>query len=604
MPRCRKISGRFLKFIATQKSFTNALGRQSIVIRYAIVPEAVDLSNQNIDPELACEHCYFAGGVNLKGARFDRSVSLKGSNLGQSGMPLKADDVEIGGNLTLEDGYFEAVSLINARVGGNIYARRAYFTETFSADRIKTGGGLYLAHALFNPRSGAESIRLHNARIGAIINAIGAHFSTTIKAFGVEVVSDLFLRGGGVFSHIKLVGATIGGTLQLQGSTFNGEADFTGTIVEQDLMISDPKHDDPRWGANARLILRNTTVNAVQARIPESWQIFKAKKPLPVDLSGFSYRHLGGIRAKDNFDLNEIDADKLIAWIEGRYLGNRPFWGLRTTRDYRLIKLDFDSLNAWVKSELNNRSSSKVNPTATSSKKLLIGANDLVAWVRERLIADESMQGILSEGDIDQRKAPSQALRDWIEVEASDNRLEIINKVGADNIIDITGIDLENLFNWIKGRLNENEAYAPQPYAQLSKVLRNMGAHAQAKEVEVARYAHRYRSRDHSWQKISDWISWLTIGFGLYPFRLLYWFMLLVVCGFFISFFSSVFQGWGYQQRFWYSLENALPLIELTPQHARIVPREEQVRNFFHFQKIVGYVMATILVGAMTLLGN
>ena len=54
----------------------------------------------------------------------------------------------------------------------------------------------------------------------------------------------------------------------------------------------------------------------------------------------------------------------------------------------------------------------------------------------------------------------------------------------------------------------------------------------------------------------------------------------------------------------WYSLENVLPLIETNERFKEVVHDRPCLVHFFHFQKAFGFFLATILVGALTLLSG
>lgn len=57
-------------------------------------------------------------------------------------------------------------------------------------------------------------------------------------------------------------------------------------------------------------------------------------------------------------------------------------------------------------------------------------------------------------------------------------------------------------------------------------------------------------------------------------------------------------------QRFWYSLENALPLVPLKGSFRDVTHGSRNIDGLFHAQRVLGFVIATVLVGALTFLGR
>ncbi|MBE1292474.1 MAG: hypothetical protein GJ677_08280 [Rhodobacteraceae bacterium] len=159
-----------------------------------------------------------------------------------------------------------------------------------------------------------------------------------------------------------------------------------------------------------------------------------------------------------------------------------------------------------------------------------------------------------------------------------------------------------------------DEAYNPQPYQQLATTLRNMGDEAAAKEVIYHRYAHRMATRPDTF---SGWLSWLSdclfwslTWFGTYPFLPLAWMALLIGAGTAVGHLGNFLdkrrchnEAQTLDAPFWYSIENALPLVELSPEYRNVVHAGWR-RVFFHCQKLRGFVLATVLVGALSLISS
>lgn len=60
----------------------------------------------------------------------------------------------------------------------------------------------------------------------------------------------------------------------------------------------------------------------------------------------------------------------------------------------------------------------------------------------------------------------------------------------------------------------------------------------------------------------------------------------------------------GFCRSLWYSLENALPLMETSEHFKNVRHSRPYLEHFFHSQKAFGFVLSTVLVGALTLLSG
>ena len=161
----------------------------------------------------------------------------------------------------------------------------------------------------------------------------------------------------------------------------------------------------------------------------------------------------------------------------------------------------------------------------------------------------------------------------------------------------------EWLIGWIEAQRDHGVYYDPQPYMQLAHVLSTAGATEKADAIRYAKFDHRY---DHDTSiGLGSRVSLLLlrgfVGYGVYPFRALYWFLALVLIGGLLAQWSndSSVRGW---TGLWYSLENALPLIGISERFKFVEHGRPYFVHIFHFQKAFGFVLATVLVGGLTLL--
>ena len=417
--------------------------------------------------------------VRLFGAKIGGQVSADGSTF--TG-PFIADGMEVGDSLFLTNMPSVAeVGLLGAKIGGEVSASGSTFTGRFAADGVEVGGGLFL-----RDMPSVAAVRLLGAKIGANVEADGSTFTGPVIADGMEVGGLLFLRNLEGARDLGLPGIRVGHDVQFPGSAVAGAVDLTGAEIGGALELWQ-NTVEVEWQEGAALILRNASAGALQARMPESWQVAGTGEAIPYDLQGFAYDRLGGNTSGADHDLaRSNDAGALVDWLQAE------------------------------------------RPPGTA---------------------------------------------------------------------DVT-------------------AYGPQPYRQLTGVLRAQGAEAQADRVDFARLMHRRATRFGGavtrWDTMVAAFRWgvdtlalVFVGFGVYPGVALGWFAALVAAGWAVARRSPELAGHGAGKAFFYSLENALPLIDLTGDFADIrhagAPR---IAAFFHAQKVLGFVLATVLVGALTLLGG
>jgi len=189
---------------------------------------------------------------------------------------------------------------------------------------------------------------------------------------------------------------------------------------------------------------------------------------------------------------------------------------------------------------------------------------------------------------------------------------------------DLASVDVEALIAWVRSTASpDGQGYSPQPYLALETALSNMGAQVAAREVAFARLLHRAQTRE-------GWLSWTwdqvlryTVGFGVKPGRALAIFVAMVAIGTVLAVSNEqvckwrsspaaksswIRQRWDATLGEWadalfYSLENAIPLMEPSADHATVEHRHGLIRAFFHVQKVLGFLLATVLIGSMTLGG-
>ena len=135
----------------------------------------------------------------------------------------------------------------------------------------------------------------------------------------MEVARSVFLREAASFRDVSLIGAKIGGILHLRGSKFDGVLDLTGASIGDELLFNVPRLGSggtkflkpPIWTKNSKLILRNAKVGALNDT-ENAWSNLPNGS---VDLTGFTYDRLGGLRSTRNSAMTGRSDDWLLGWL-------------------------------------------------------------------------------------------------------------------------------------------------------------------------------------------------------------------------------------------------------------------------------------------------
>ena len=99
------------------------------------------------------------------------------------------------------------------------------FDGLFNAGRLAVAGNLFIRDARFK-----KEFSLLNAKVGGDLYASDSTFDDLFTADGLEVAGDLFMDEGAHFKEeVRLLNAKVGGNLDANGSTFEGLFNGTGT---------------------------------------------------------------------------------------------------------------------------------------------------------------------------------------------------------------------------------------------------------------------------------------------------------------------------------------------------------------------------------------
>jgi len=165
----------------------------------------------------------------------------------------------------------------------------------------------------------------------------------------------------------------------------------------------------------------------------------------------------------------------------------------------------------------------------------------------------------------------------------------------------LAGRPVEWLKAWLGKQTNPENAYLPQPFQQLAESLRQHGFPEKANAVMIAAINHR---RDAATTPLTTrallWGGWATIGYGYENWRSLIWLTALVAFGTWAAGRGKGVLGRAtLGQRFWYSVDQLIPLLELNRRHKSFNPTG-WVRGYFYLHHIFGFILASLLVAGLT----
>ena len=491
-------------------------------------------------------------GIDLSGAKVDGDIDFGESII--SGH-LEIDSMSIGDSLFLRKmPQVQTVLLRGTKIGGNLETIDSIFNGKVEADNLKIGGNAYLYDTSF------MGVDLYGSKISGELNLVSSTISGNFDAVRMEVGGNFLLQDSPGFNSISLTGARIGGTLDGDGSTFNGQVDADSMDV------------------GGSFFLRNCP-NVASMKLRST--------------------HVGGNLETVDSKFNEkLTADNIV--IDGNaYLYYTSFHAV----DLRSANIanDLDISGSKFGGPLNLSSAHVLGELTLSNKQL-----DGPEWVELR---PSELSLNLQNAKIGVLQAEKQA---W-EIDGQFIRFNIqgfaYDKLGGSNA------DLQNnmanassdwLVSWIESQPGHQDYYSPQSYATLSDRLLALGSDDRAKAVTYAKYEQKRTAMDTGFWE-SFWLQWrrLFIGHGVYPFLTLVWAAIFLGAGWFIANQFSLNRALNSMGgSFWYSFGKTLPLIELHEDHKKVDHGKGWVNGYFYFQIAVCFVLATVLVGALTLLGE
>ena len=160
---------------------------------------------------------------------------------------------------------------------------------------------------------------------------------------------------------------------------------------------------------------------------------------------------------------------------------------------------------------------------------------------------------------------------------------------------------VSTLLAWLSQQPDFRTVYHPQPFQQLADTLRQAGYEEKAKAIMVAaKNHHRDLSETPSRVKLQLWFQWLifTYGYGVsHPVIGLGILLLLGVWA--TGQRDGLLKRTSWGKRFWYSLDQAIPLLSLNERHKK-VNLTGWVRGCFYAHQLIGFFFLSLLIAGLT----
>jgi len=574
-PDSRILTPSFLEAILLKEPYRHALSRHGVAIVGARFSAPVDLSDAVLTCPLLLHDSVFDKGANFLRLKSEYSLDLDGSNF--RALNLNAARLL---RLSMRGGVVrDEVNLAVAQVAGNIQVDGSRFSGLVDLSGMHVGGFVFM-------RNGAEVQKL------TLANA--------------EIEKNLVIMGSKVTGDFSMNELHVGGILHLKDSEFT-DIDLRNVRVSATLWFE---------GSRARKILLSL------AQVDKNLQLDHTTLADQIDMGGIrvggfllirsethlAYVNLLNAKVEKEFDIasatisGQLNMDRLQ--VSGPLSINKTSLNGVALRDAQVGQLNLDSSKVAATLDCSGMD---VGGDASLVSSEFVG---LVYCAGARIKGDAALDHVTFHKDVDLDKAEivgALQLEDttW----AEDTWLRLANaKLGYLDLNEPwpTHLELDGL-TYRSVNHPESHApwfarihrFAPQPYDQLASVVRSAGNEDLATRI-------RFEGRQRERQEESAWIGWgilltleHTIGFGYYPLTALYWVAFFVVVGAVVLRVTGEGPRNGMPWGISYSFDLLLPIIRLRDSHYAI-DLKGFARYYFYVHKIMGYLLASFLIAAVS----
>jgi hypothetical protein len=276
----------------------------------------VSLASAEVHGALSLIGATVAGDLDMSGLRVGRDLLLNSMSMNSvvATTPellkgsLDALGVKVEGDApSILKAKFGNVSLAGAVVKGGLSLIGATVSGKLGMDGAQIGADLTMVDGEY------QAVNLERARIAGVFNLRGSKLAGQLDCIASEIGSRFDLSGGAEFAGPVNCNFAKVGELDLGGGSFQDNVDLTGIQISGELRIGSAGDERARWAETSTLYLSNARAEAIQDS-QDAW-------PNRIDLSGFTYRNLGGHQATRQ----DLMADRPVNWFVNWLGRQRPY---------------------------------------------------------------------------------------------------------------------------------------------------------------------------------------------------------------------------------------------------------------------------------------
>ena len=153
---------------------------------------------------------------------------------------------------------------------------------------------------------------------------------------------------------------------------------------------------------------------------------------------------------------------------------------------------------------------------------------------------------------------------------------------------------------WFKDWLKKDRPFRPQPYEQLAKVLRESGHPEKAKAILYASKEEERKEAKGLHKRFWMWLLKWTVGYGYRIYLALLLIIIYILTGLLVLMFDQQVPLNTIWNKLAFSIDMMLHFIKLEQSHYAIELTGFSRLYFCYFHKLIGYVLASILIASIT----